>query len=433
MRLTRKSAAALAAASSMIGLSACTGGGVGEPSEPIDESGPQSITYLVAQPEGEGDLAKIEEDLDAFEQANPDITVTLSVLPTDQLRTVLQPQLRSGSGPDVFDYDTGPGFAGVLADIGLLYDLTPAYEENDWPTYTWAKDLVTFDGKVLGVPDQVEAIGVYYNKDMFAENNIEEPTSLEDFEAANQTLLDAGITPIAFGDQEGWEGGHLLSAGLASRVGSAGMQDLVDGNEQWDSAPVVDSITTFFQQYNEVGFLPNSPAAITYDSANSLFYSGDAAMNITGTWLISDITGSADFEVGFFPFPGPDSAGIFAGGLGGGKFVSATTESPKASVKLLDWMQTQEHAEWQISQLNTIPAFEVETEGLDVDPLLKQVLEVTGTISSGDGDFGLNVDVLMSDQFNDAMWSGLQSVLAGSSTPQQVAEEMQAAFETSQG
>ena len=33
---------------------------------------------------------------------------------------MLQTQLRSGEGPDVFSYDTGPGFAGALAKAGLV-------------------------------------------------------------------------------------------------------------------------------------------------------------------------------------------------------------------------------------------------------------------------------------------------------------------------
>lgn len=61
--------------------------------------------------------------------------------------------------------------------------------------------------------------------------------------------------------------------------------------------------------------------------------------------------------------------------------------------------------------------------------MFKGVLDETSKISAGTGDFGVNVDVLMSDQFNEAMSSGLQSVLAGSKTPQEAAEGMQAGAE----
>jgi maltose-binding protein MalE len=76
------------------------------------------------------------------------------------MRTVLQTQLRSGEGPDVFNWGSGPGYAGALAEAGLLYDLTDAYEEYGWPIYDFAKERVTFDGKTVGVPGEMETIGL---------------------------------------------------------------------------------------------------------------------------------------------------------------------------------------------------------------------------------------------------------------------------------
>ena len=105
-------------------LSACTGGA------PQGNTDPDSIRYLIGQPEDTADLDLVKEDLKAFEEETG-ISVKLDVVPAENMRTVLQTQLRSGEGPDVFGYDTGPGFAGALEKAGLLYDLTDAYAEND--------------------------------------------------------------------------------------------------------------------------------------------------------------------------------------------------------------------------------------------------------------------------------------------------------------
>jgi raffinose/stachyose/melibiose transport system substrate-binding protein len=139
------------------------------------------------------------------------------------------------------------------------------------------------------------------------------------------------------------------------------------------------------------------------------------------------------FDVGFIPFPGPDSSGILAGGLGGGTFVSAKTQAPQAAIEFLDWMQTPQHGQWQISHLSTIPAFPVDTSNIKAGPLFKQVLDQTSQLSSGSGDFGVNIDVLTPEQFNQAMWSGLQSVLTGSKSPQEVASSMQSALKQANG
>jgi raffinose/stachyose/melibiose transport system substrate-binding protein len=414
-------------------LAGCTGGVASPSGDAVSADGTRTITYLIGQPDVPEHVDLLKKQIDEFEAQAKDIEVKLDVLPNDQLRTVLQTQLRSGNGPDVFGYDTGPGFAGVLADAGLLYDLTEAYAKNDWKIYDWAKERVTFDGKVLGVPGQVETLGIFYNKDLFAQHGIAEPKSLSDLEAAAAKLKAAGIIPFAFGDQEGWQGGHVLSMSLASRVGSQGMTDLIEGRTPWSSPEVVAAISTFFDEYNDKGYLPESAAAISYDNANALFYSGKAAMNPTGTWLVSDIITSTNFDVGYIPFPGPDSPGIYAGGLGGGTFVSANTEVPEAAIQFLDWMQSQEHGAWNVAEMHSIPAFPVDLSGVEAGPLFEQVLEQTSKISEGSGDFGLNIDVLTSNQFNEAMSAGLQSVLTGQKSPQQVADSLQAAFEQSDG
>ncbi len=71
------------------------------------------------------------------------------------------------------------------------------------------------------------------------------------------------------------------------------------------------------------------------------------------------------------------------------------------------------------------PPREIDTEGLDVSPLFAQVLEDTAELSSG-GDFGINIDVVVSDAFNEAMYDGMQGVHTGQRTPQEVAQALEA-------
>ena len=184
---------------------------------------------MIGQPESPEDLANIKADIETFEAGSNGITVKLDVVPSENVRTILQTQLRSGNGPDVFGYDTGPGFAGALAKAGLVHDLTDAYAKYNWPVYDFAKQRVTFDGKIVGIPSQMEEVGVFYNKDIFAKLGLDEPQNLSDLMAAATKIKDSGIIPMTLADKEGWEGGHLLSMSLSSEVGSAGMDKLLAG------------------------------------------------------------------------------------------------------------------------------------------------------------------------------------------------------------
>nr|WP_238351128.1 extracellular solute-binding protein [Kribbella shirazensis] len=385
---------------------------------------------MIGQPEDPADLELIKSDLKTFESKNPGITVKLDVIPSENVRTVLQTQLRSGQGPDVFGYDTGPGFAGALAKAGLVYDLTNAYRERNWPVYDFAKKRVTFDGKIVGVPSQIEEVGVFYNKTLFAKFGIAQPKNLTELTAAAEKLKQNNVVPFAVSDKEGWQGGHLLSMSLSSAVGSKGMDDLLNGRTSWNSPPVVDSLAVW-KDWNDKGLLTPSPAAVSYDNANALFYSGKAAMNPTGSWLALDIERNAKFEVGFIPFPAKDGAGIFSGGLGSGTFVSASTTKAEASVKFLDYLISPEHGRWAAEKLQDIPAYPIDTAGMKASPLFKQVLDDSAKIADGSGDFGYNIDVLTTDVFNNAMWKGIQGILSDQAEPAQVAAQLQSAYEKS--
>ena len=62
--------------------------------------------------------------------------------------------------------------------------------------------------------------------------------------------------------------------------------------------------------------------------------------------------------------------------------------------------------------VQTIPAHPVNTEGLDVPELFKQVLADLSESTEAEA-FGYNIDVLTPQNFNEVMFSGFQEVLNG--------------------
>ena len=403
---------------------ACTGG---TPQSTGEDGDPQTLKWLIEEPEDAEALQALKDHVATFTDESG-IKVQISTLPFDNMRTVLQTQLRSGEGPDVFNWGSGPSFGGALAEAGLLYDMTAAYEEHDWQVFDFAKERVTHDGKVFGVPGEMETIGLFYNKDMFDQLGIEQPETVDDLRAASEAIKQSGKTPMAVGDKEGWEGGHLLSMALASAVGSESMEAIINGEQSWDSEAVV-SAFDLWRDFNDQGYLPKSPTSVDYDTSTSLFYSGDAAMIPTGSWLVGEIDDNTDFEVGYIPFPGPDGQGIFTGGLGSGPFISAATSKEDAAVEFVDFLASPEHGEWTVENLHTIPPIPIDTEGLDVSPLFAQVLEDTATLGES-GDFGHNIDVMVSDAVNEAMYNGFQGILTGQMTPEEAAQGMAEAAES---
>ena len=63
----------------------------------------------------------IEIQVNRFEEQHPDIDLQRAALQPDEARRETKSRVRSKEPSDVFSYDTGSGFGGVLADAGLLY------------------------------------------------------------------------------------------------------------------------------------------------------------------------------------------------------------------------------------------------------------------------------------------------------------------------
>jgi raffinose/stachyose/melibiose transport system substrate-binding protein len=426
----RKPLVLLALGSLTLTLAGCFGGSPAaeQSSAPQVSSGPVEIRYMIGQPEDAADLKLIKKDIADFEAQSKGVTVKLDVIPSENVRTILQTQLRSGKGPDVFGYDTGPGFAGALAKAGLVHDLTGAYEKYKWPVYDFAKQRVTFGGKLVGIPSQMEEVGLFYNKDLFAKQGLQQPQNLADLMAAATKIKGAGIIPMSVNDKEGWQGGHLLSMSLSSEIGSKGMDKLLSGETPWTDPSVVKALKVWSDMADQKLLTP-SPTAVGYDNGNALFYSGKAAINPTGSWLALDTERNAKFDIGFIPFPSASGPGIFSGGLGSGTFISATSQKVDAAEQFLNWGMTPEHGRWAVENLQDIPAFPVDTAGVKATPLFTQILADTAKIADGSGDFGYNIDVLTNDAFNNAMWKGMQGLLSGQSTPEKVAEQLQKSYQ----
>jgi hypothetical protein len=81
-----------------------------------------------------------------------------------------------------------------------------------------------------------------------------------------------------------------------------------------------------------------------------------------------------------------------------------------------------------MERLNLIPAHPVETSGLAVSDLFKQVLSDLSEQGQAES-FGYNIDVLAPANFNEVMFSGFQQVLDGSRSAEEQATALQEAWE----
>jgi raffinose/stachyose/melibiose transport system substrate-binding protein len=208
-------------------------------------------------------------------------------------------------------------------------------------------------------------------------------------------------------------------------AGKDKLNKVLFGDGSWNDPDFVNAIQRFFVDMNKAGYFLKDTTAISYEDGNAVFYSGKAAMHMTGTWLLSEMTNNAQgFDVGFFFFPSIDQKPVLPpGGLGSGYFINAKTKYSKEAIEFLDFLFSAEGGKIWLEEMSVIPPITVNTDNLKLTPLMKFAIAAVAKVP-----LGYNIDVLAGDQFNAAQGDGFQAVLLGMKTPEQLIQELQAAW-----
>ena len=373
-----------------------------------------------------------------FTEQNPNVTIRRESFQTDQMRDTIRTALASGTGPDIIFYDSGPGYAGVLAEAELLRPLDELAAQYGWDKRIAeaARQGASIDGVLYGLPLQTDLIGMFYNKTLLDEQGYAVPETVAELAALCQQASEAGSpSPIAFANNPGWQGFHQFSMTANATLGPAAVRSLLLENQgSWDTPEVVAAIKTFFVDLPAAGCFSEDANAIIYEDGNSLFYTGESLFHTTGSWLVGEIEiNMPDAEIGFVPFPQIEGAASrpWISGVGSSYYISAASPSQEAAGQFLEYLFSPETVRRWVEEASFFVPVQIETADLDVTPLFRSVLDTLSAPEAGT-DFGYNVDVLAPQPFNDALQNGLQATLAGDQTPEGLAAELQAAWEASQ-
>ncbi|MDD3161088.1 MAG: ABC transporter substrate-binding protein, partial [Bacteroidales bacterium] len=159
------------------------------------------------------DVAQMNRINSLFTQKHPNITIQFEAVVPEVFDSVNLSKFAEGKGADIVflrSYDKGS----TLYDRGYLYDLTDVIPNLDAynPTYVdaWSSD----NGVTYGVPSVGVTQGIYYNKAIFKQYNLNKPTTWDQLMTICETLRTAGITPFAQGAADTWTLYENIYSGL---------------------------------------------------------------------------------------------------------------------------------------------------------------------------------------------------------------------------
>jgi maltose-binding protein MalE len=217
------------------------------------------------------------EIIPAWQEANPDIELEVLAVPFDQLKNKYQTESATGGGPDLV---IGPAdWIGELAGAELIKPLDDLVSADALAAYVpSAVEGLKYDGQLYGLPESVETVALYYNKDLVPTP----PTSSAELAqmAADINAADSDTYGFSLFTNFYHEAGYLFGWGA----------QVFDENNQsaFDSPETASFLSWLSDLMNKPGmFYQNDDAGIS-----SLFKEGKSAMVINGPWALADYQAS---------------------------------------------------------------------------------------------------------------------------------------------
>jgi raffinose/stachyose/melibiose transport system substrate-binding protein len=310
----RKTAGLLAAFVASVMLAAC-----GNDSGSAGNSGPREFKlWYYEGPDsamGKAWAAAVKE----FQSSHPNVTVKFEEKGFEQIQKTAQMILNSNDAPDLMEYNKGNATTGLLSKQGLLTDLTDEVTKRGWDkqlspnlqtTAKYDQRGVMGGDRWFGVPNYAEYVLVFYNKDLFAKNNVKVPTTMDELTAALDTFKKAGVAPLSVGGAE--YPAHQVLYELAL---SKANRDWVDRYQRYTGkVDFHDSVWSYaantFVDWVNKGYIDKQSTSIKAEDMGLAFIAGKFPMMISGTWWFGRLQSQIkNFQWGAFLWPAKMSAG----------------------------------------------------------------------------------------------------------------------------
>lgn len=311
----------------------------------------------------------LQEMVNAFMSANPDIKVEMTMIPNEGL-TVLKTRFASGQAPDIIQMQSYSQIF-EFAAAGYLLDLTA--EPVLAKVIDSSKGAVTYQGKVYSLPTDFAGIGIIYNNDLLTKAGVKNPpTTLKELEDTCAALKQAGILPFSGLLRANWSVGHFISMVHTSLMFAKGGQKLFDewfASMQAGTGSFIDPIkkNDLFRimDFYKANMAENS-VEWDWTEQQAAFAKGEAAMMVQGLWSYNAVLNNTEATinkdaVGFVPFPVTNDAAQtkFFADVDSTFGISAQSAPDKqaAAKKFLEWFATPEAVKMWTTKCNLTSTF----------------------------------------------------------------------------
>lgn len=324
-----------------------------------------------------------EKMIDAFEKANPDITIDYTNYNYNpEYLQALSAASASDNLADIVGLQPGSltqTYSDYLIDLS---DYAKAEWGDDW---TSVYDNVTQSQLQLGnkdgddghyiLPIETQDIYVEYNKTLFEQLGLKVPTTYDELVEVSKTLRDNGYAPLFFSGADGWQHVNLLLM-CTSQISDTLFDECQNGEKAWTCDEMKQAMTNYKKLFDDGVMQDGSLSSTSYSDGTTLFLAGQAGMMLLGSWWAQEYTSEdvsdavANWDYDYFYLPAleeglSDSKAI--GGVDFGYGITKNCENPDLAWKALVSFATGEGAQEIANDMNnhlSYPNIEPDTSAM---------------------------------------------------------------------
>lgn len=255
--------------------------------------------------------------IDAYEAANPNVTVELIDIPSAEYQDTMNIRLSGGDDTDIITVKDIPGYSAMLTR-GQIIPLNDYIEASgiDLSIYSGAAEELTYEGAIYALPFRSDIWILYYNKDAFDAAGVEYPTNdmtWDEFDALARELTTGSGAEKVYGAHF-----HVWRSAVQLGTVQDGLNTIISDDYGF-MAPMYDMVTGMQSDGIIMDYGELRAGNIHY---SGVFENGQVAMLPMGSWFIATLIaaendGLFDFDWGVAAYPHPEGvpAGTTAGTL----------------------------------------------------------------------------------------------------------------------
>ena len=367
-----------------------------------------------------------------YEKSHPNVSINMQAVGDQPYKDKIRILTAANSLPDIY-FSWAGDFTKKFVRAGLAADLTDAFYKSNWHTIVSPAQASAFayDGKLYGIPVDLDAKYFAYNTAIFAKYHLTPPSTLSQLLNICGVLKKNGVTPIAFGNQYGWPAIHYLTTLNADYVPQATLaRDYNPDTGEFTDPGYVQALDTF-QQINDQ-CLTQHANGIAHEAAQAEMLAGRAAMQyleLVEFYALTKAGGApASFanNWSFFKFPDvPGAKGVqgYITGAPDGFLVSSHTQHLAQVIDFLKFFTSPANGQLMVKMLGWGSPVIGSATAQNAFPQLRQGIDQLNSAK------GMNIwlDTVTQATVAQAYLAGAEGMLDGSMTPQSVMKSVQAA------